>query len=65
MYQTLAADPNAIGVLPAGWLNDSVTGLTVRGDNTTPISLPILAAAHTEPDESLSRWLACIQNALP
>jgi len=65
MYQMLAADPNAIGVLPAGWLNDSVTGLTVRGENSTSISLPILAAAHTEPDENLSQWLACIQNALP
>ena len=65
MHQMLAADPNAIGVLPTGWLDDSVTGLTLSGENISPISLPILAATHTEPDTNLSQWLACLQNALP
>ena len=65
MRQMLAADVNAIGILSAGWLDDSVNALTFGGDNSEPVTLPILAATHAEPDASLSQWLTCVQNALP
>ncbi len=65
MRQMLAADPNAIGILPAGWLDDSVKEVILREESDIPITLPILAATHAEPDSSLSQWLACVQNALP
>jgi ABC-type phosphate transport system substrate-binding protein len=65
MRQMLAADVNTIGVLSAGWLDDSINALTFGGDNSEPVTLPILAATHAEPDAPLSQWLTCVQNALP
>jgi undecaprenyl-diphosphatase len=65
MRQMLAADAAAIGILPGGWLDNSVNNLVVPSGEGVNITLPILAAAHTEPDASLSEWLTCVQGTLP
>ena len=65
MRQMLAADTAAIGLLPAGWMDSSVNSLVLPPDDDANLTLPILAATHSEPDTSLSEWLACVQNTLP
>lgn len=65
MRQMLAADTNAIGFLPAGWLDNSVNRLVLPSEGDTKPTLPILAATRSEPDALLSEWLACVQGTLP
>jgi len=65
LRQMLAADPAAIGLLPAGWMDSTVYSLVLPPEDDANLTLPILAAAHSQPDASLSEWLACVQRTLP
>ncbi|MDK2981280.1 MAG: undecaprenyl-diphosphatase [Chloroflexota bacterium] len=65
LRQMLASDAGAIGILPAGWLDTSVNGLTLQVEGDAPVSLPILTATHGQPDEALSQWLTCLQGSMP
>jgi hypothetical protein len=64
MLQMLSVDPNAIGVLPADWLNASVKALVISDANGVEAPLAIIATTTTEPGSEISPWMACIQKSL-
>ncbi len=61
MRTAVAADPAAIGFLPAHWLDDSVRALPVAGLDT---GLPILAITAQEPQGTARALLACLQERI-
>jgi undecaprenyl-diphosphatase len=61
MRQMIAADTNAIGILPSGWLNDSVKSIPINTENDPALFLPITATTQSVPDANLGLWLNCIQ----
>ena len=63
LRQMIAADVNAIGVLPAGWVDGSVKILAINPDNWSPPAFPIIAVTPVQPDANLSLWLACVQKS--
>lgn len=65
LRQMIAADTNAIGMLPGGWLDSTVKAVSVSDANWAAPSLPILATASSTPGNDLSLWLACVQKSLP
>jgi len=64
MRQMIGADANAVGYLPAGWLDDSVKALTISDEDWSSPRMPIIASTTAEPEEVLSLWLACVQKSL-
>ncbi len=61
MRKAVAADPSAIGYLPARWLDSSVRALTVSG---LEIDLPILAISAQEPQGEARALLLCLQERI-
>ncbi|GAB4543303.1 MAG: hypothetical protein Fur002_15080 [Anaerolineales bacterium] len=55
MALNLSNDPNAAGILPAHWLNDSLRVLYSAG------SLPVLALTQPAPAPIVLRLIACLQ----
>lgn len=64
LRQKVGADVNAIGLLPSGWLDNSVISINVFDSVETDLVLPITVSTPGEPDDTLSLWLNCIQSAL-
>lgn len=62
--QAVASDRNAVGFIPARWLDASVSSIKIRGGAPGGLSLPILAFGQAEPQGSLRSWLLCVQAAL-
>jgi len=62
MRQAVAADPNAIGFLPAHWLDSSVRAVTIEGLSSSP--QPILALTASTPQGVTRGWLLCLQSAI-
>lgn len=58
MRAAVAADPSAIGYLPARWLDDSVRELPVDG---LKVELPVLALSAQEPQGKARALLLCLQ----
>jgi len=63
LRQMIASDVNALGFLPAGWVDGSVKTLAISADNWSPPAFPIVAVTSAQPDQNLSRWLACVQKS--
>jgi hypothetical protein len=55
MVEALTADPNAIGILPRGWMNDQLRELYVVA------SIPVLALTPSEPAGPVRALIACMQ----
>lgn len=64
VVQSVAADPLAIGIVPARWLSDSVKSIQLIGLDTESFTLPILAVTRQQPDTEMTIFLACLQNSL-
>ncbi len=64
MKQIISADVDSIGLLPSGWLDDSVKALTVLDASQSLQPIPIIASTRNEPADALSSWIVCIQSAL-
>jgi len=62
MRQAVAAQPGAIGYLPARWLDDSVKKLPVI-DSRQPrrITFPVLIRFVKPPNPAQQTWLDCLQ----
>jgi undecaprenyl-diphosphatase len=61
LRQAVAADPAAIGFLPAHWLDSSVRLLPVANLASGQLNQPVLAITSSEPGGALRAWLNCIQ----
>lgn len=64
MRQSISSDPNSIGFLSSGWLDDSVKVLPFMENSDLTAPLSITVTTQGEPDEQLSLWLNCIQTAI-
>ncbi|MFZ3080464.1 MAG: hypothetical protein WA109_12355 [Bellilinea sp.] len=64
MLEAVAADPLAIGFLPARWLDSTVRQITVTGYASDPWTLPILAVTRSEPSGITRDWLLCVQDKI-
>jgi hypothetical protein len=58
----VAADPNAIGFLPAHWLDSSVRAVTI--DGLSSAAQPILALTTSTPKGTTRSWLLCLQSTI-
>ena len=64
MQETIAADINAIGYLPAHLLKSSIKEVTLNGGDTAALQQPILAISKTEPQGNTLNWLLCLQKVM-
>jgi hypothetical protein len=64
MQQAVAADPSAIGYLPARWVDSSVRPLSISDISAPSLRLPILAITQTEPQGAQKEWLLCLQHSM-
>lgn len=64
LRQKVAADINTIGLLPSGWLDKSVKEIIITDSIEVNLNLPITVSTTSEPDDTLSNWLNCIQTTL-
>ena len=64
MRQSISADPNAIGFLPAHLLETSIKEITLNDANIQLLQIPVLAIASTEPKGKIQEWLLCVQKVL-
>ncbi len=62
MLTAIAADPSGIGVVPARFLNNSVSVLSVDSRAAVVTDVPILAASSRELSEELRVWIVCLQD---
>jgi len=56
MSQAIAADPNAVGILPRHWKAGDVTAVL------TAASVPVLALTPAQPDPGVAGLIACLQS---
>lgn len=61
MLDAVAADPNAIGYLPARWLTDAVRPLEITGLSDGQLEQPVLALSAAEPQGLALQLLLCLQ----
>jgi hypothetical protein len=64
MRQAVAADPSAIGYLPARWVDSSVRQVPMTDITESSLRQPILAATQTEPQGAQKKWLLCLQGSI-
>ncbi len=62
MIEAVAADPNAIGYVPGGWLNASVREVTLDEQLADRWQIPILAGVTDQPEASVAALLSCLQS---
>jgi len=60
----VAADPAALGFVPAQLLDDSLKALQIEGLDAA-LEQPILALAASEPQGALRQFLGCVQEGVP
>ncbi len=61
MLNAVANDPQAIGMIPWSWVNDSVKVLPIIGLSTETLTRPVLAISSVQPQGDLYEWLSCLQ----
>jgi hypothetical protein len=61
MLNAVAQNGNAIGFIPARWVDEGARVLQVDG---LDLSLPILAASRVEPQGTARSWLVCLQQKI-
>ena len=64
MLEAVAADPLAIGFLPARWLDSTVRKISITGYASDQWTLPILAVTRPEPSGITRDWLLCVQGQI-
>ncbi len=64
MRQAISKNPNAIGFLPARWLDTRVKPLTFSDMPAEALDQPVLVVSSNEPDSLQQSWLLCIQDVL-
>ncbi len=64
MRSMVAGDLNAIGVSPAGWLDDSLKGVPLADELGQPFLIPITASSSGKLDKNTEAWLLCVQSAI-
>lgn len=64
MLEAVAQDENALGFVPAGWVNSAVRGLKVSGIDEHLLRQPLLALSPAEPQQPARGWLLCLQAQL-
>jgi hypothetical protein len=62
LRNAIAENPLAIGILTTRWMDDTVEGITIEG-NQNSSEFPVLAAVTTS-DAFLQEWLFCLQNQI-
>jgi hypothetical protein len=63
MFEAIAADPLAVGYIPASWLDKDIQIITIEVELQDAFTQPILALSVREPEGSLRTYLACLQVA--
>ena len=64
MLEAVAADPLAIGFVPARWLDSTVRQITMTGIASDQWTLPILAVTQSAPSGATRDWLLCVQDKI-
>jgi hypothetical protein len=64
LRSAVAQDVQAIGFLPAWWVDSSVKPVALEAGEVALLSRPILAGTASEPQEALRAWLVCLQEDL-
>jgi len=64
MLSAVAAEPGAIGFIPARWLDSTVSAVTISNIDPASLSFPVLALTPTEPSGALRTWISCLQKIL-
>lgn len=64
MLEAVAADPLAIGFVPARWLDSTVRQITMTGIASDQWTLPILAVTQSAPSGATRDWLLCVQDQI-
>jgi undecaprenyl-diphosphatase len=64
MRSAVAADPGAIGFIPAQWLDSTVRAVIISNINSASLSFPVLALTPNEPSGALRTWISCLQKIL-
>lgn len=62
MLAAVANDPGAIGYLPQAWLEEGVRAVSIRGDETDALALPLLAIAPEPISDAARNLLLCLQS---
>lgn len=65
LRQSVAADPAALGFVPAQLLDASLKELQIDSLDDTALTQPILALAASEPQGALRQFLGCVQEGVP
>jgi undecaprenyl-diphosphatase len=61
MRSAISLDPQAIGVIPWSWVDNSIKYLPISDVSSDTLTKPILAITSAEPQGSLYAWLSCLQ----
>ncbi|MHB8931933.1 MAG: substrate-binding domain-containing protein [Bellilinea sp.] len=61
MLDAIREDPQAIGFIPARWLDSSAKSIPVIGYANSDLTAPILAVTGEEPGSLTREWLLCVQ----
>lgn len=61
MLEAVNSDPQAVGLIPARWLNPSVKAIEISGYTNNDWTLPVLAVTKVEPSGPVRDWLLCVQ----
>jgi len=64
LKQIISSDADAIGYLPAGWLDGSIHGIAVKDDIGESIEIPITISLKNEPGQKLTQWILCLETEL-
>ena len=62
--QAVAGDPQAIGLIPAFWLDSTVRAVTISDPPANGMRFPIVYSASAEPQGAKLSWLLCIEKAI-
>jgi len=62
--EAVREDPQAIGFIPARWLDSSVKSFPIIGYANTDLTAPILAVTGDEPGGLTRDWLLCLQDKI-
>lgn len=62
--QAVAADPQAVGLIPALWLDSSVKALSLSDPPPDGLQLPLVVSAPAAPAGEKLSWLLCLQEAM-
>jgi len=64
LLEAVAKDPQAIGFLPARWLDPSVKTIEILDFPLKDLNMPILAVTAVEPTGPMRDWLLCVQERI-